>query len=337
MTGRVSVEAELRRTLEHYWSQLPAPSGPSISSTDIPIHLAAGTVRVGVDPDRHRHLLVPIASDAAEVTDRTGSGVRLTTRPLTSGEGSLRYADLECARPDLSGVFTGLAADVCLALLGGPDDPGAAVSAHLDDWRALLGPGFRAWTTPRLGGLTAELLVLDRLLDLDAHAVSSWSGPLGEAQDFRSARHAIEVKASLTKEGRLIRVHGTDQLEPPVGGMLGLMWFRLRSAEPGVGVGLVELIERCLERGGAAAVLERLDRLGFPALSEPEIAAARFEVVEQRWYRVDDDFPAIHPGRFLERAVPAGVGAVEYLVDLDVVAAETAPVEDLLTIFLEQR
>ncbi len=337
MTGRVSVESELRRTLEHYWSQLPAPSGPSIASTDIPIHLACGAVRVGVDADGHRHLLVPIAADAPEVTDRSGSGVRLITRPLTSGDGSVRYADLECARPDLSGVFTGLAADVCLALLGGPGDPGAAVSAHLDDWRALLGAGSQAWTTPRLGGLTAELLVLDRLLDLDGQAVSSWSGPLGEAQDFRSARHAIEVKAGLTKEGRLIRIHGTDQLEPPVGGMLGLVWFRLRTAQPGAGIGLVELIQRCIERGGAAAVLERLDRIGFPSLSEPEIAAARFEVVEQRWYRVDDGFPAIHPGRFLARAVPAGVGAVEYLVDLDVVAAETAPLDDLLITFLEQR
>lgn len=337
MTGRVSVEAELRRTLEHYWAQLPAPSGPSIASTDIAIPLGSGTVRVGVDAERRRHLLVPIAVDAPEVTDRTGSGVRLTTRALSSGEGTLRYADLECARPDLSGVFTGLAADVCLALLSGPDDPGAAISIHLDDWRALLGARVQAWTTPRLGGLTAELLVLDRLLDLDGHAVSWWTGPLGEAQDFRSALHAIEVKASLTKEGRLIRIHGTDQLEPPEGGALGLVWFRLRPADAQSGVGLVELVERCLERGGAAAVLDRLDRLGLPALSDPDISAARFEIVEQRWYLVDDAFPAIHPARFRDRAVPAGVGGVEYLVDLDVVPAETAPVDDLFTIFLEQR
>jgi putative PD-(D/E)XK family protein DUF4420 len=335
--GSSSVESELRRTLEHYWGQLPAPSGASISSTDIAISLGAGTVRLGVDSDRHRHLLVPIADDAPEVSDRTSSGVRLTTRPLSSGDGSRRYADLECARPDLSGVFTGLAADVCLALLAGPVDPGVAVATHLDDWRALLGAGSRPWTTPRLGGLTAELLVLDQLLALNGHAASYWSGPLGEAQDFRSSRHAIEVKASLTREGRLIRIHGTDQLEPPAGGALGLVWFRLRPVGAGEGIGLVELIERCLERGGAAAVLDRLDRLGLPATSEPDIAAARFEVVEQRWYRVDDAFPAIHPGRFLGHAVPAGVGAVEYLVDLDVVAAEPDPVEDLLTTFLEQR
>lgn len=335
MTRAVNVESELRRTLEHYWSRLPAPTGATVSSTDIAVRLPQGSVRVGVDLERHRHLLVPISIDAPEVSDHNSSGVRLTTRSLISDDGSFRYADLECARPDLSGVFTGLAADLCLALLPGSDDPGSVVLTHLDNWRALFGAGHRPWTTPRLGGLTAELLVLDELLDLDARAVAWWTGPFGEAQDFRSTRHALEVKASLTREGRLVRIHGTDQLEPPVGGILGLVWFRLRPSGPGVGVGLADVIQRCVDRGGAAAVLDRLDRLGLPWPPEPPVARARFEVVERRWYAVDDGFPAIHPGKFEGRAVPAGVGAVEYVVDLDVVAAEQRPVEDLFMTFLE--
>lgn len=334
MTELFSLESELRRTLEHLWAQLPAPLGPTIASVDMAIPLNAGNVRVGIDSDRRRHLLVPISSGAPEVSERTGSGVRVTTRALTSDEGSLRYADLECARPDLSGVFTGLAADVCLALLAEPDDPGTTVTTHLDDWRALLEAGRRPWTTPRLAGLAAELLVLDRLLDLDKRAVSWWTGPLGEAQDFRTSRDAIEVKATVGQEGRLVRIHGTDQLEPPMGGALGLVWFRLRVAGAGTGIGLIDLIDRCSARGGAAGVLDRLDHVGFPATPEPDVETASFEIVEQRWYRVDDEFPAIHPGRFLTRAVPAGVGAVEYLVDLDVIAAAPEPLEHLLTSFV---
>ncbi|NTW39901.1 MAG: PD-(D/E)XK motif protein [Cellulomonadaceae bacterium] len=337
MTRVASVESELRRTLEHYWSQLPVPSGPTIASVDIALPLGRGYVRVGVDAVSHRHILVPMPIEAPDVSDHVSSGVCLTTRALVSDEASVRYADLECARPDLTGVFTGLAADVCLALLAGPDDPGAAVSQQLDDWRALLGAGHAAWTTERFGGLVAELLILDELLDLDSRAVSWWTGPLGEAQDFRSPIHALEVKASLTKEGRLVRIHGTDQLETPVGGTLGLVWFRLRPADAGVGVGLVELIERCLAKGGAAGVLDRLDRAGLPAMSEPEVVGARFEIVERRWYRVDDGFPSIRPSRFIEQAVPAGVGAVEYLIDLDVVPADERPLAELLGAFLERR
>lgn len=322
--------------LEDHWAQLPAPSATGgISSTHLSLELGSGAVRVGVDARGHRHLLVPLAADAPEVSDRSTKGVVLSTRALESDEGSRRFVDLECARPDLSGVFTGLAADICLGLLSDSADPGPAVALHFEDWKALLGADHERWTRPRLAGLVAELLVLDQLLDRDRRAVSWWSGPLGEAQDFRSARHAIEVKASVTREGRLVRIHGTDQLEPPVGGSLGLVWFRLAPAGQGHGVGLVELIRRCGERGGAAAVIDRLDRLGLPALSEPEIAEARFEVVERRWYSVDDHFPAINPGRFVAGTVPAGVGAVEYLVDLDVVRAEDRPLNDFLSSFVE--
>ncbi|MBF0688428.1 MAG: PD-(D/E)XK motif protein [Cellulomonas sp.] len=311
------------------------PDGPTVASTAIALQVGGGSVRVGVDSEGHRHLLVPLAHSRPEVSDRSGTAVRLTTRPLTSEVGGGRYVDLECLRPDLDGVFTGLAADICLGLVSAPDDPGTTVRRHLENWRTLLGSGAQTWNATRLAGLTAELLVLEQLLGLDEGAVALWTGPDGAAQDFRSARHAIEVKASLTREGRLVRVHGTDQLEPPVGGVLGLVWFRLRQTSAENGDGLADLIARCLDGSSHTAMIERLGKLDFPGVASPVVREFRFEVVEQRWYLVDDGFPAISPQKFEHAAVPAGVGGVEYLVDLDVVTPELRPVGDLYAVVVE--
>jgi hypothetical protein len=216
-------------------------------------------------------------------------------------------------------VFTGLAADVCERIAAEPELSATGLGRVLDSWRTLFAGG-DAWTTSRLAGLLGELLVLERLLTLDRGAVGTWRGPHGAAHDFRAVRHAIEVKTTAASEGRIVRIHGTDQLETPVGGSLTLVWLRLAARSAPAGRSVADVLDSCLELADdPASVMAGLDVLRFPALSAPVVQATRFEVLEERWYPVEGHFPRVTPDAFATGAVPAGVGGVEYLVDLDTV------------------
>jgi hypothetical protein len=224
----------------------------------------------------------------------------------------------------LDGVFTGLCADICERVVEDPEGAGARWGATLAGWRDLLAGRSEPWNRSRLAGLFGELLVLRRGLDLRTTAAEAWEGPLGAPQDFRSPRHAIEVKATSALTGRAVRVHGSDQLEAHGEGTLTLAWFRLVPDDKGESVH--DLVVSCLTAAEApAAILTRLDALALPALSDPLLKETAFSLTEERWLEVDDTFPRITPDRFPNGALPNGIGNVEYTLDLDYVAG---PVTD---------
>ncbi|WP_159806419.1 PD-(D/E)XK motif protein [Cellulomonas citrea] len=279
-----------------------------------PLHVSGRPLLAALDSDGRHHLLVPLPTRAVELEDSRSAGVQLTPRTLERAGGLQRYADLVCLRPDLIGVFSGLAADVAAAVIGSPE-PSTVVARKLNAWRELLETPPLTWSSGRVAGLFAELLVLRSLLELDPSATTSWSGPFGEAQDFRLGSEALEIKATLSPETRMISVHGWDQLEPPSGGHLTLGWFRLRAHPDGDTVS--ELVGDCLQRANAAGdVRTRLDRLAIPDL-DAEPLAVRIKVVEERWYTVGPDFPTVVPARFANGHVPTGVVSLDYRVDLD--------------------
>jgi hypothetical protein len=317
-------EAALRRTLESLWHKLaqqPAPSGAkTLQSTELALPTSAGPLRLALDSYGLPHLLVPLAGDAGDVEDRRSSGVHLTTRTLIVDEMPVRFLDLECRRTALTGVFTGLAADICLMLAQAETAPEQAVPQTLESWRELL-DGRADWTTQRLAGLYGELLVLEHLLAVDATATNTWTGPTGAAQDFRNHPHAIEVKTTTSAQGRLIRVHGLEQLVRPQAGTLRIAWLRLVVSAAGVGDDVPSVVERCVAVGEPHMILSRLDRLGLPALSSAELRVTSFTLADLRMYEVDDAFPSITPASFAAGVVPAGVSGVEYYVDLATVAA----------------
>jgi Putative PD-(D/E)XK family member, (DUF4420) len=79
----------------------------------------------------------------------------------------------------------------------------------------------------KIVGLLGELWVLNRLIDVQgAQALDAWTGPRGEAHDFRTGDAELEVKTT-TKQRRVHVIHGLDQLEPSVGADLYLVSIQL--------------------------------------------------------------------------------------------------------------
>lgn len=332
-------ESRLRSTLESLWRNIsvesPITDAGSLSSAELKFPSSEGPLRLALDTHGMRHLLVPLAATTAAIEDRHSAGVHLITRDLVIDDAPVRYLDLACRRTDLAGVFTGLVADVCLALARDPHEPGKTLTRNLAAWRELFGGDRPAWTVPRLAGLFGELVLLEEMLRRRPSASRYWVGPTGVGQDFRSDRNAIEVKTTTAMQGRVVRIHGTDQLDPPAAGFLSVVWCRVIAGEPGGGESVPKLIERCLALGGDQPLLSLVDRLKLPALTSTELTAVTFELVERRLFDVDASFPRITPDRFAAGTMPAGVGGVEYLLDLDVVTPSDDDLGSLVDRFLE--
>ncbi|MEU4155931.1 PD-(D/E)XK motif protein [Actinoplanes sp. NPDC026670] len=339
MTTRDGSRAlELRQMLERLWSEVatrvPSTDSDALASAELALTTSAGPLLLSIDHLGYRHLLVPAAADDRGPVDWLSAGVRMSTRVKVVEERPVRFLDLECRRDDLNGVFTGLVADVCAVVAFEREISARSLSAMLESWRKLLAGSPQEWTVPRLAGLYGELVVLERLLDRDSTATGTWVGPAGAPQDFQSHPHAIEVKSTTAATGRLVHVHGVDQLEPPATGSLALVWTRF-ALMTGTDVdSIATIVERCLAKGASSSLLSRLDQIGLPSLTSEDLRGVGFELVERRIYEVDPHFPAITPIRFAGGSVPAGVRSIEYVVDLDTVTALDEDLDALVDRFL---
>ncbi|MBK7623946.1 MAG: PD-(D/E)XK motif protein [Kineosporiaceae bacterium] len=322
MNGPADPRQRLQQLLSDLWRQVGTPDGSTpLLTTAFDLGLADGPLRLGRDRDGLPHLLVPLPPQTRWATVPGGEGLSVTSRDLLVDDVPVRFVDLACRRSDLVHVFSGLALDICLHRLAEPGGPAIrAVTSVIEDWRALLDRRSGDWTRSRAAGLFAELTVLEHLVDRDPTSLTAWCGPFGAAQDFRVADRAVEVKATLGSEGRMVRIHGSDQLEEPPGGHLHLAWFRLVEVTDDSGSTVRERLTRIAARVHDPRLWAScLAQLQIPVARHPELDERRFVVVEQRWYRVGPWFPRIVPSSFADGAIPAGVGGVEYLIDLDVI------------------
>ncbi|MEU1617803.1 PD-(D/E)XK motif protein [Streptomyces sp. NPDC005722] len=311
----------LRLLLDERWEALgaePATGERKLRVSRLPVSVAHGSVAVGVDHEGHRHVLVPVQTHSKVRTGLDGPVLLLRKRALEDENTYETYADLGCLRDDLNDLFTDLCVDALSAIREFPENPIKALYGVLDRWRAL----FRTHGTPlgaeQLAGLFGELTVLERLLRKDSSAHRIWRGPQGHRHDFSAGSVAIEVKSTTASAGRRPRIHGLEQLEAPEGGTLCLAWFRLRPvAAIEQGCAFPELVERTLRLcDDEPALLELLGAAGYHASDTDRYRGVRFVIGEERWYRVDTDFPSLTRQALSTVAVPVSVLDVEYTVDL---------------------
>jgi hypothetical protein len=312
---------EFRGLVEQHWAALEAKQTTGerrLRVAELSVDTGNGPLAVAVDHDGHRHLLVPIHTHIKVRTGLDGPVLRLRKRPLEDAESYQTYADLGCLRDDLNDLFTELCVDVLEETVELPDNPVKALYRVLDRWKSL----FRTQGPPlgpeELAGLFGELTVLNRLLAKDPSAHRIWHGPERYRHDFSAGFNAVEVKASSSSEGRRPRIHGLDQLEAPDGGTLCLAWFRLhRTTTSGVGTRFVESVDEALRLcDDEGALLELLAKAGYRLADADLYADVRFAIGEERWYRVDADFPGLTGEALTTAGVPVSVLDVEYTIDL---------------------
>lgn len=240
---------------------------------------------------------------------------------------------------DARGMHTeayGLVVSIVQAVRGGATFS-AAAGAALTNMKALLAAKPRI-PEQRQVGLFGELILVRHLLaEHSERAVMDWwLGPLAEQHDFAFPHFDAEIKTTLG-EKRIHVIHGAGQLEPTMGRPLWLVSIQVtRAGGDPSGRRLAQVIGEIREHLVATrpqfdAALENegwddADEAMYPAryvLRNPPAA-----------YLVDDDFPALTPGR-LRAAVPHSemVSDITYRVDMSARQARIprAPLDSFVT------
>jgi hypothetical protein len=298
--------------------------------------IKAGPVELGVDAAGRRHLLVPLLPGEAVAEDRDGRGVQLWRLKLDQQA----VLSLVCITPALHPIFERLATEVLRDAVSAAS-PARRITELVTEWKELLAPGGRSETisNERLAGLIGELLCLERIVQRDdLRRVDSWSGPSGHQHDLLYGPHAVEVKALLSREGRIVTVNSVDQLSPAPAKTLHLVVIRLlpapadgRAAET-----LPAVVKRILDSGANATELyRRLKATGYTPADEDGHRDRAFMVTEFRVYEASaNDFPRIVRSSFVGGDIPAGTMRLSYSLDLTnepPVPLTQAEVDDLWT------
>lgn len=291
------------------------------------VSVPTGEVLAGLDIHGGRHLLVPVGDTSSIREDRRSAGVQIRQSVLEEDGTSLSFLDVVCLVPKLNDLFAEVASDMLEALVVDASDPPRVCREVLEQWRELLDrPDPRLLGPQQLAGLFGELLFVRELVQRNPqHGVDAWTGPSKSQHDFTRGSLAIEVKTTTVREGRIVQIHGDEQLTAPTGGKLFLAFVRLDVEASGTSV--PKLIEEILGQGvDRRTLLDLLSQAGYDAAKSREYERPLFAAREQRLYAVGDGFPRIVGKSFTHGRLPPGVLRLRY--DIDLTNEPPTPLED---------
>ncbi|MCV7316130.1 PD-(D/E)XK motif protein [Mycolicibacillus parakoreensis] len=303
------------RDLAAVWTVLESkPPRTGIDAVPVGYEVAAGELLAGVDGDGRRYLLIPLLPGEAARVDTRGRAVHV----IRVQHAGTHYLAVLCLSAELHTIFTQfsreLVGSVCNA-----DSPARAAGELFERWKALFSDTIQRGiiSEERLIGLLGELLTIERFLNQGAPArLSYWRGPFGEAQDFRTLHIALEVKATLTRDGRIIGVSGIDQLQPPPNSRIYLVHYRFER-DPG-GFNIADVNARILALG--ASTNDLASGLAENGVFLDDLAPyleRRYRCIETRCYDVmQSHFPRITRDSFVGSNIPPGTLRFSYSIDL---------------------
>lgn len=328
------MSASHRTEFRETWARLFAD--PVSNAGNVRVHALDratpwGSVALAVDNDDVRHLLVPILSSTTVRSGLDGPGLMLRKRILEDVGTHTTFADLSCHRPELQYLFDDLCSDVLVEIEGLEHQPMRALYMVVDRWRSLFDRPVGVLSDESAAGLYGELLVLRRLLESDGSAYQAWTGPQGARHDFVCGSVDIEVKTTSLSEGRIVRIHGLDQLEAPDGGQLLLAVFRLAdSHRSGNTTTLLSLAEAVLALADdELSVRSLMAQAGYIPGTVESNDTRGYTVTDERWYEVNDAFPRLTRSVLTTAEVPETVVDVDYSIDLAAELPAPVPAVDV--------
>jgi len=141
-------------------------------------------------------------------------------------------------------------------------------------------------------------------------------GPHGARVDFINSKYSLEVKSTLQRKGCVITIHGINQLEPSVDSCLYLAVFKFEEVPVG-GETIIDLANEIISCGCERSTLfSKLANLDITVANINECSDLRFRMLEERIFRVDNEFPSITTKSFKDNRLPKGVIDLIYQIDL---------------------
>lgn len=236
------------------------------------------------------------------------------------GEG--RHLEVATTIPDLYPYFFAFAISIADGIQVDGTAPGVALRRSLRDWRMLF-EELALLTNERQLGLLGELWLLDRLADVHGvMALDAWTGPKGEAHDFRIGNSEFEVKTT-AGEHRTHLISSDSQLMASPSHELYLLSLQYAAGGPD-GHSLQDAVEALGSRMASLGVASRFEQIlesAFQLSSSNLGHYTRRMQLRSRPYLVPvkDSFPRITHADVLSLPPPemVRVSDVRYRVDVE--------------------
>lgn len=303
-----------------------------VPSIDSGVDTGYGRARYALGDQGQPRLLVPIGWMIMDGEQVSTSKLRVTLARFDVRGTATLFLDVMCLDRALDPVFAELAEEI-LRRVGEGVAPVAAVRDSIDDFRTLLREDRREASESVILGLVGELEVLRRLASHNPESLAMWVGPLEQRHDFRRDSHALEVKTSGRADATTVTIHGIEQLAAPANGSLHLVHVRLEQVGAGA-LSVGTIFDDLVELGcGKSKLREMLAALGCDDPHAEAWNRLTFSLEGLSCYQVVEGFPRIVLASFSGGSLPAGVGAVEYQLDLVQAAAYIVPVSGTDKVF----
>ncbi|MEH6671561.1 PD-(D/E)XK motif protein [Halopseudomonas sp.] len=197
-------------------------------------------------------------------------------------------------------------------------------------WQEFMQKGREGLSPEAELGLVGELFFLELLHGegpMLNTIIEAWKGPFHGLHDFELGYGAIEVKATLAKEGFPIRIMSLDQLDDSQHAPLYLIGMRFSVS--GTGLTLPALVDRLrssyISDTSALQIFEdALLAAGYLDLHE-NLYTRSFSLKETRLYLVDSEFPRLTPFN-----LSPAIRRAQYEVDLSIISLPNITLQSAL-------
>ena len=294
------------------WGVLSAPTGQAMSSYPLDMVFGDVPVRLAVDRDGHRHVMVPAGSEKVP-PDQRKHVLTLKQASYSFGSAAASYLDIVCDDSDLYPEFDDVVLDV-LEVIEGSSNPAVAAATTIGRWRRLLQAGVRrSLSEQQRIGLFAELSVLKQLVSVQPDlSPSVWTGPDRRPHDVELEAACIEVKG-LGKMSGSITIHGLNQLDVHDGRPLRLVLVTVVADDAGRTTHeLVEELKGSFVDG--SGFLSQLAKSGWTA-DDPMSATLAYALESIAIVEVDEATPRLTRASLVSE-LPDGIDDVRYSVSV---------------------
>lgn len=180
--------------------------------------------------------------------------------------------------------------------------------AWWNEWKNLLG---NKSVDFRVYDVLGELVSLLALSKRGENPV--WRGPSKSTCDIDCDSDKYEVKSTLTRNSKVVQIHGLFQLADD-GTRKHLLLARFEQSIHGISINSIVEDLHC-EGFSKAELNNYLQDLGYPSGSSNRSKC--YTLLDLSHYCVDESFPHISASSFVGGVLPQGVTSVNYCVSLD--------------------
>lgn len=254
--------------------------------------------------DEKKKLHFVIVADkisARDILDPKVNGLNISLKTFKlENVGVRQFIDIECNIRAYVAEYTEIIREISEDILIRSASPIKAVNEIISSWKSFWAAQIRETISEEEQiGLICELIILDSLCAINPYnALESWRGPLKEKYDYVFSKWAFEVKGT-RREKHIHTIHGLDQLRPPNQKTLALISFLISKTNNESARSLQDRIEDIVGKylmkkpQLVTRFHELLVSCGYSRIHEEEYRKARYDILEGRFYVVDDKFPKL--------------------------------------------